>query len=174
MLVSHRVDRDWVPCGQICTGVVLPPTLLGYSVLISSFYRCYILPMKCSISLTSQHVNISSVCRLGTSSLVRYFAVYRVKTLPFQYGCIPHTILYSKYRYYKPTPYSSNLGLFTRSSLGAVFYESLPIQELSTSLCTCSHSFTLKMEAIRSSERSVLIKATRRHLPEDDNHHRVF
>jgi hypothetical protein len=27
------------------------------------------------------------------------------------------------------------------------------------------------MEAIRSSERSVLIRATRRHLPEDDNHH---
>jgi hypothetical protein len=32
-------------------------------------------------------------------------------------------------------------------------------------------SFTLKMEAIRSSETSVLIRATRRHLPEDDNHH---
>jgi hypothetical protein len=30
---------------------------------------------------------------------------------------------------------------------------------------------TLKMEAIRSSETSVLIRATRRHLPEDDNHH---
>jgi hypothetical protein len=28
------------------------------------------------------------------------------------------------------------------------------------------------MEAIRSSETSVLIRATRRHLPEDDNHHR--
>jgi hypothetical protein len=27
------------------------------------------------------------------------------------------------------------------------------------------------MEAIRSSETSVLIRATRRHLPEDDNHH---
>jgi hypothetical protein len=33
------------------------------------------------------------------------------------------------------------------------------------------NSFTLKMEAIRSSETSVLIRATRRHLPEDDNHH---
>jgi hypothetical protein len=32
--------------------------------------------------------------------------------------------------------------------------------------------FTLKMEAIRSSETSVLIRATRRHLPEDDNHHK--
>jgi hypothetical protein len=51
------------------------------------------------------------------------------------------------------------------------FYESLPIQELTTSLCACSHSFTLKMEAIRSSETSVLIRATRRHLPEDYNHH---
>jgi hypothetical protein len=29
------------------------------------------------------------------------------------------------------------------------------------------------MEAIRSSEMSVLIRATRRHLPEDDNHHSV-
>jgi hypothetical protein len=27
------------------------------------------------------------------------------------------------------------------------------------------------LEAIRSSETSVLIRATRRHLPEDDNHH---
>jgi hypothetical protein len=32
-------------------------------------------------------------------------------------------------------------------------------------------SYTLKMEAIRSSETSVLIRATQRHLPEDDNHH---
>jgi hypothetical protein len=39
------------------------------------------------------------------------------------------------------------------------------------SLCTCSYSFTLKMKAIRSSETSVLIRATRRHLAEDDNHH---
>jgi hypothetical protein len=36
---------------------------------------------------------------------------------------------------------------------------------------TCSHSCTLKMEAIQSSETSVLIRATRCHLPEDDNHH---
>jgi hypothetical protein len=35
---------------------------------------------------------------------------------------------------------------------------------------SCSQSYTLKMEAIRSSETSVLIRATRRHLPEDDNH----
>jgi hypothetical protein len=46
-------------------------------------------------------------------------------------------------------------------------YESVPIQELTTSLC---NSCTLKMEAIRSSETSVLIRATRCHLPEDDNH----
>jgi hypothetical protein len=52
----------------------------------------------------------------------------------------------------------------------SVSYESLPIQELTTSLCACSHSCTLKMEAIRSSETSVFIRATRRHLPEDDNH----
>jgi hypothetical protein len=38
----------------------------------------------------------------------------------------------------------------------------------------CSHSCTLKMEAIRSSETSVLIRATRRHLPEDDNHHDII
>jgi hypothetical protein len=37
-------------------------------------------------------------------------------------------------------------------------------------LALYSYSFTLKMEAIRSSETSVLIRATRRHLPEDDNH----
>jgi hypothetical protein len=51
--------------------------------------------------------------------------------------------------------------------------------EYSTSLClykslqlrsVISHSCTLKMEAIRSSETSVLIRATRCHLPEDDNH----
>jgi hypothetical protein len=59
---------------------------------------------------------------------------------------------------------------FTRCSLGVVSYESLPTQELTTSLCACLHSYTLKMEAIRSSETSVLIRATRRHLPEDDNH----
>jgi hypothetical protein len=69
------------------------------------------------------------------------------------------------------TPHSSNPGLFTRYTLGVVFLESPPIQELTVSLCTCSHSFTLKTEAIRSSETSVLIRATRRHLPEDDNHH---
>jgi hypothetical protein len=44
------------------------------------------------------------------------------------------------------------------------------IHELTVSLCTCSYSFTLKIEAIRSSETSVLVRATRRHLPEDDNH----
>jgi hypothetical protein len=31
--------------------------------------------------------------------------------------------------------------------------------------------YRAKMEAIRSSETSVLIRATRCHLPEDDNHH---
>jgi hypothetical protein len=55
--------------------------------------------------------------------------------------------------------------------LSSVPYESLPIQELTTSFCACSHSYTLKMEAIRSSETSLLIRSTRRHLPEDDNHH---
>jgi hypothetical protein len=30
------------------------------------------------------------------------------------------------------------------------------------------------MEAIRSSETSVLIRATRRHLPEDDNHQHIL
>jgi hypothetical protein len=52
-------------------------------------------------------------------------------------------------------------------------YEPVPIQELTTSLCNSSHSCTLKMEAIRSSETSVLIRATRCHLPEDDNHNRT-
>jgi hypothetical protein len=45
-------------------------------------------------------------------------------------------------------------------------YKSLQLRSV-----PCSHSCTLKMEAIRSSETSVLIRATRRHLPEDDNHH---
>jgi hypothetical protein len=44
-------------------------------------------------------------------------------------------------------------------------YKSLQLRSV-----TCSHSCTLKMEAIRSSETSVLIRATRCHLPEDDNH----
>jgi hypothetical protein len=46
-----------------------------------------------------------------------------------------------------------------------LLYKSLQLRSV-----TCSHSRTLKMEAIRSSETSVLIRATRRHLPEDDNH----
>jgi hypothetical protein len=45
-------------------------------------------------------------------------------------------------------------------------YKSLQLRSV-----TCSHSCTLKMEAIRSSETSVLIRATRCHLPDDDNHH---
>jgi hypothetical protein len=45
-------------------------------------------------------------------------------------------------------------------------YRSLQLRSV-----TCSHSCTLKMEVIRSSETSVLIRATRCHLPEDDNHH---
>jgi hypothetical protein len=67
-----------------------------------------------------------------------------------------------------------------------IFWEMMPCGSYknrlsSTSLClckslqlrsvTCSHSCTLKMEAIRSSETSVVIRATRRNLPEDDNHH---
>jgi hypothetical protein len=50
------------------------------------------------------------------------------------------------------------------------YNELLPIQELTISLCACSHSCTLKMEAIRPSETSVLIRATRCYLPEDDNY----
>jgi hypothetical protein len=63
----------------------------------------------------------------------------------------------------------SSSGRWHRVAL-LVSYEPVPIQELTTSLCTSSHSCTLKMEAIRSSETSVLIRATRRHLPKDDNH----
>jgi hypothetical protein len=57
------------------------------------------------------------------------------------------------------------------ASIFRVTLESPSIQELTVSLCTCSYSVTLKMEAIRSSETSVLIRATRRHLPENANHH---
>jgi hypothetical protein len=46
----------------------------------------------------------------------------------------------------------------------AVLYKSLLFRSVPVRLVT------LKMEAIRSSETSVLIRATRRHLPEDDNH----
>jgi hypothetical protein len=44
-------------------------------------------------------------------------------------------------------------------------YKSLRLRSV-----TCSHSCTLKMEAIRSSETSVLIRGTRCHHPQDDNH----
>jgi hypothetical protein len=50
-------------------------------------------------------------------------------------------------------------------STSLCLYKSLQLRSV-----TCSHSCTLKIEAIRSSETSVLIRATRRHLPEDDNH----
>jgi hypothetical protein len=68
-------------------------------------------------------------------------------------------------------PHSSNLGLSTSSRLGLVSYEPVPIQELTTSLCNQLALVHPKMEAIRSSETSVLIRATRCHFPEDDNHH---
>jgi hypothetical protein len=54
-----------------------------------------------------------------------------------------------------------------QSSTSRCLYKSLQLRSV-----TCSHSCTLKMEAIRSWETSVLIRATRCHLPEDDNHQR--
>jgi hypothetical protein len=54
---------------------------------------------------------------------------------------------------------------------GEVSYELCLYKSLQLRSVTCSHSCTLKMEAIQSSEMSVLIRATRCHLPEDDNHH---
>jgi hypothetical protein len=51
-------------------------------------------------------------------------------------------------------------------STSRCLYKSLQLRSV-----TRSHSCTLKMEAVRSSETSVLIRATRCHLPEDDNHH---
>jgi hypothetical protein len=79
-------------------------------------------------------------------------------------------MLYSKYRYSKhliPLPWTthtlhacrsvSRVDVYTRAYFFALYL---------------LVSFTLKMEAIRSSEMSVLIRATRRHLPEDDNHHK--
>jgi hypothetical protein len=54
-------------------------------------------------------------------------------------------------------------GSYTISRV-AVLYKSLLFRSVPARLVT------LKMEAIRSSETSVLIRATRRHLPEDDNH----
>jgi hypothetical protein len=78
---------------------------------------------------------------------------------------------HSKYCY---TPNSSLIPLtldylrlprLAQSSTSLCIYKSLQLRSV-----TCSHSCTLKMEAIRSSETSVVIRATRRHLPEDDNH----
>jgi hypothetical protein len=57
------------------------------------------------------------------------------------------------------------LGDDTVSPTSLCLYKSLQLLSV-----TCSHSCTLKMEAIRSSETSVLIRPTRCHLPEDDNH----
>jgi hypothetical protein len=53
-----------------------------------------------------------------------------------------------------------------QSPTSLCLYKSLLLRSV-----TCSHSCTLNMEAIRSSETSVLIRATRCHLPEDNNHH---
>jgi hypothetical protein len=53
-----------------------------------------------------------------------------------------------------------------KTSTSRCLYKSLQLHSV-----TCSHSCTLKMEAIRSFETSVLVRATRCHLPEDDNHH---
>jgi hypothetical protein len=53
---------------------------------------------------------------------------------------------------------------------GSVFYESVPIQELTTSLCNLLALVHPEDGGDTSSETSVLIRATRRHLPEDDNH----
>jgi hypothetical protein len=51
-------------------------------------------------------------------------------------------------------------------------YECEQAQSEVVSSCIGNDSYeTMKMEAIRSSEMSVLIGVTRRHLPEDDNHH---
>jgi hypothetical protein len=77
----------------------------------------------------------------------------------------------SSKRYSKPPLIPLTLDCLRSQPLCSVSYESLPVQELTLRSVTCSHSCTLKMEAIRSSEKSVLIRATRRHLPEDDNHH---
>jgi hypothetical protein len=57
-------------------------------------------------------------------------------------------------------------GARVREAQSLCLYKSLQLRSV-----TSSHSCTLKMEAIRSSETSVLIRATRCHFPEDDNHH---
>jgi hypothetical protein len=56
-----------------------------------------------------------------------------------------------------------------------IFWEMTPCgsdKSLQLRSVTSSHSCTLKKEAIQSSETSVLIRATRCHFPQDDNHHR--
>jgi hypothetical protein len=55
-------------------------------------------------------------------------------------------------------------GSYKSISRVAVLYKSLLFRSVPARLVT------LKMEAIPSTETSVLITATRRHLPEDDNH----
>jgi hypothetical protein len=54
-------------------------------------------------------------------------------------------------------------------SASLCLYRSLQLRSV-----TRSHSCILKMEAIRSSETSVLIRATRCHLPEDDNYQQLI
>jgi hypothetical protein len=95
--------------------------------------------------------------------------------LPLQllYGCIPHTV-HPKYRYTKPIPHSSNLGLFSLSTAWLSIPESLPVQELTTSLCNLLALVHPEDGGIQSSETSVLIRATRCHLPEDDNHQTYY
>jgi hypothetical protein len=62
--------------------------------------------------------------------------------------------------------YSLHLqGARVRAGHSLCLYKSLQLRSV-----TCLHSCTLKMETIRSSETSVLIRVTRCHLPEDDNH----
>jgi hypothetical protein len=46
-----------------------------------------------------------------------------------------------------------------------------PVNQLLTILFTGGFCSTMKMEAIRSSETSVLTRPTRRHVPEDGIHH---
>jgi hypothetical protein len=102
------------------------------------------------------------------------FRVYECEQAPFPavpYGCIPHTIFYSKYRYLKPTPLTLDcLHAFRwRSFIRVVAY-------------TRAYYFVLCLLALVHPEdggdtileTSVLIRATRRHLPEDDNHYENF
>jgi hypothetical protein len=93
----------------------------------------------------------------GLSSLIWTLQLYLVKNVNY----------WAIVRFEVSTVVTMMIIIFWEMTPCGDSYESVPIQELTTLLCNLLA--LLKMEAIRSSETSVLIRATRCHYPEDDN-----